>query len=394
MLNTTYDAALSLLPSYAVPFFSLSYPLPPPEKPDSFPNASYYGLGPLDLCLFVTWIAVLGVVREFTRIVVFEPIGRWYLTRKDAEADRRRAALKQPSGVPAEKKPANGNTTAHATAQPKKLSKREQLRERCVQRFGEQGYQLAYFVIYWSYGVYLHVNFPHSPWRLDHLWIGYPHFPLAAPAKFYYLSQCAFWTHSVLVLNAEAHRADHWQMMSHHFVTISLLAASYLGNNTRVGCLILVLTDLCDIFLPLAKMTRYLGFATLCDIMFGVFMVSWIITRQILFGFVLVSTYGAPKHAPFKWDPATGYYFTRNIHAGFMVFLGMLMVMLCIWSSMMFRVAFKVIRGQTAEDSRSDDELELASDDADDDDFTTKTKDTVNAASVLEPVSPVKTKTK
>lgn len=84
------------------------------------------------------------------------------------------------------------------------------------------------------------------------LWRDYPHIPLAAPVKFYYLTQTAFYIHQVLVLNAEARRKDHAQMMTHHFITVFLMGLSYFYNVTRAGCLIMVLMDWCDIFLPVS----------------------------------------------------------------------------------------------------------------------------------------------
>jgi hypothetical protein len=84
----------------------------------------------------------------------------------------------------------------------------------------------------------------------DGLWLGYPHIPLPGPVKFYYLSQTAFYAHGMLVLNAEAHRKDHVQMMTHHVVTVVLMVCSYAYNFTRVGCVIMVLMDWCDIWLP------------------------------------------------------------------------------------------------------------------------------------------------
>ena len=62
--------------------------------------------------------------------------------------------------------------------------------------------------------------------------------------------QISLYLHLVLLLNAEAPRNDHWQMMTHHVVTIILIVASYSYNCTRCGCLIMVLMDWCDIFLP------------------------------------------------------------------------------------------------------------------------------------------------
>lgn len=97
---------------------------------------------------------------------------------------------------------------------------------------------------------YIHLNLPTQIFNPTDLWQNYPHIPLAAPLKLYYLTQTAFYIHQVLILNAEARRKDHIQMITHHVITIFLMATSYFSNFTRVGCLIMVLMDWCDIFLP------------------------------------------------------------------------------------------------------------------------------------------------
>ena len=83
--------------------------------------------------------------------------------------------------------------------------------------------------------------------------MGYPHIPLAGPLKFYYLMETAFYTHQMLVINAEARRKDHWQMMTHHVITVSLMLLSYSYNYTRVGCLVMFIMDWCDIWLPVSS---------------------------------------------------------------------------------------------------------------------------------------------
>jgi len=62
--------------------------------------------------------------------------------------------------------------------------------------------------------------------------------------------QMAFYIHAMLVLNAEARRKDHWQMMMHHVITIALVVLSYTYNYTRVGCFVMIIMDWCDILLP------------------------------------------------------------------------------------------------------------------------------------------------
>ena len=68
--------------------------------------------------------------------------------------------------------------------------------------------------------------------------------------KAYMLAQLAFWVQQIIVINIEERRKDHWQMFSHHIITISLIYASYRYGHTRVGNLILVLMDVVDLFLP------------------------------------------------------------------------------------------------------------------------------------------------
>lgn len=67
------------------------------------------------------------------------------------------------------------------------------------------------------------------------------------------LLQWAFWIQQVLVIHIEDRRKDHWQMLSHHFITIALIAASYAYHQTRVGNLILVLMDVVDLVFPVSQ---------------------------------------------------------------------------------------------------------------------------------------------
>ena len=152
--------------------------------------------------------------------------------------------------------------------------------------------------------------------------------------------QISLYVHAVLLLNAEAARKDHWQMMTHHVVTIFLIVASYYYGFTRVGCLIMVIMDWCDIFLPvthlyneypnrmltlhpkLAKMLRYLSYQIACDVTFVWWMLSWFVTRHVLFCKVIASTYlDIPRQLEFGWWPERGYWLTKEVHTTFVILL-------------------------------------------------------------------------
>jgi len=356
---------LNRLPSFLVPFVTLSYSVDPPINPDSFPDSSYYDIGYRDVCLIVTLIAIMATLRDAARVFMLEPFANWKLTRDW----RRRKALKSGSSTPDSKQcsnntvGANGKTNGCVTInggteklfadRPPENSREARRIRHAISRFGEQGWQAIYYMIQWSLGMYIHYHLPSG------LWVGYPHVPLAGIVKLYYLMQISLYVHAVLLLNAEAPRKDHWQMMAHHVVTIFLIVASYYYGFTRVGCLIMVIMDWCDIFFPLAKMLRYLSYQIACDVIFVWWMLSWFVTRHVLFCKVIVTTYrDLPVQLEFGWFPERGYWLTKEVHAVFVILLVTLEIIQSIWSYLILGVAYRVLKGEGGEDPRSDDEGE------------------------------------
>ena len=256
--------ALEWLPSFLVPFFTLSYPVSAPTAPDSFHDSTYYRTGLLDVCIVITFIAVMAVLRDATRLGLMVPFARWKLSRdlgllKDSKFNGKPTATANGNGHAGH---GNGSST-HTLKEARKMHRK-------VIRFAEQGWSVICYTITWTFGLvclfpfliakknhahspqYIHRNLPTEIFAPSALWLNYPHIPLAAPVKFYYLLQVASYLHQVLILNAEARRKDHIQMMTHHVITIALIGASYYTNFIRVGCLTLVLMDWCDILLPVS----------------------------------------------------------------------------------------------------------------------------------------------
>jgi len=339
------------LPSFLVPFVTFSYPVTTPAAPDSFYDSAYYRTGPLDVCFVITCLAVMAVLRDATRLGVMEPFARWKLARdlKYSKVNGRALDLANGNGY------SNGNAlypNGGRTTTPRESRKMH----RKVLRFAEQGWSVIYYTLTWCYGLYIHVNLPTKLSDPTDLWRDYPHIPLAGPVKFYYLIQAAFYLHQVLILNAEARRKDHFQMMTHHVITIALIGASYYTNFTRVGCLVLVLMDWCDIWLPLAKMLRYIDLSTMCDIAFVWFLVSWFVTRHVLFIFVVIrSAWTDPKRLlTFDWAPERDFYLTSSARYIFISMLCALEVIQIVWFWTICCVAWRLVRGGNAADDRSD----------------------------------------
>ncbi|KAK9370946.1 TLC domain-containing protein [Lipomyces kononenkoae] len=262
-------------------------------------------------------------------------------------------------------------------------------RKKALTRFAEQAWSYCYYSVFGSLGTYLMYKSPY--WlNTDELWVGWPHRELKGMFKWYYLVQLAFWLQQIFVLNIEQRRKDYRQMFTHHIVTCSLLIMSYNYCFTRMGNVVLCLMDVVDMVFSAAKMLKYLGHQTLCDVMFGVFIVTWVISRHVLYAILVWSAmFDAYKLIGYKcfFEPlddvisvgdalSSGSHnktrtslgeeqcFTEVMHFAFITLLWILQGLTLVWFYMIVKVAVRVLSGGGADDSRSDEE------DDDDDEAT------------------------
>ena len=130
--------SLDTVPSFLVPFTTLSYPVPTPARTDSFHKSVYYDIGYRDACLMVTMIAVMAIIRDASRLLVFEPFAAWKLTRDWRSSKAHHHGTSTP---PSEKRlevPENSP-----------IARRIQHN---VTRFAEQGYLFLYYILQISFG--------------------------------------------------------------------------------------------------------------------------------------------------------------------------------------------------------------------------------------------------
>ncbi|KAK5170283.1 Sphingosine N-acyltransferase lag1 [Saxophila tyrrhenica] len=280
-------------------------------------------------------------------------------------------------------------------------------------RFAEQSFLLLYYIIFWNWGLYLFISDTPSlsasataPTSsafsnlLISLWTGFPRLLVHSSMKLYYLSQLAFWIKEILVVHLEEKRKDHYQMLTHHLVTVALMATSYGYRQWRVGNAVLVAMDIVEIIFPTAKILKYLGLQAACDFAFGMFVFLWLIARHGCYLTICWSIYahvnevvmpygtyslnetvidhssGTPIVSGARLGPDGGEDAWRHIFQPFVdtgaetvsfnakirwSFLGLLLGLQCItllWFFMICRVVLKVLRGEGADDTRSDDEGE------------------------------------
>lgn len=231
---------------------------------------------------------------------------------------------------------------------------------KAITRFAEQGWSNFYYTCLFALGVYLYVGLPYWVMKLDHLYIGWPHHQLAPLFKKYYLILIAFWIQQMIVIQLEERRKDHWQMFSHHVITFLLVVGLYYYYFGRVGHAIMMIMDLVDILLITAKMLKYLGFLRLCDLMFMLFLVAWIVLRHGLYNVIFYHAYlnAGPKMAEMEcWRNTYEHRcWSKNIIRTFLGLLGGLQVITIVWMYLICKVAYKVVRGKGADDVRSDED--------------------------------------
>ncbi|KAN0059965.1 Sphingosine N-acyltransferase lag1 [Thecaphora frezii] len=295
-----------------------------------------YGRGAKDVFVVITMVLIFTALRAILMKYLLLPMGeRCVPPIKAAEHEKKSAAS--------------------ARSEARDVIRARKTREKEVLRFAEQGFNLIYYVCSWSMGLYIASRESYWPMKTSEYWTDFPAPYLSGLNKIYYLAEGAFYVQQLFVLNVEARRSDHWQMFSHHVITIALIAGSYAQSLHRVGNAILILMDPSDIFLALAKMLKYSGLQTVCDAAFGVFMLSWLVTRHVLYVVVLRSC--MVEVSPELVLERTGEWLLgHGMYYGLVSLLWGLQVILMMWFAMILRVLYRVLTKAGAVDSRSDDE--------------------------------------
>lgn len=146
-------------------------------------------------------------------------------------------------------------------------------------------------------------------------------------------------------------RKDFWQMFVHHVLTLTLIALSWICNLHRIGSLVLLVHDCADIFLEAAKSLKYANLQKACDIIFGIFTVTWVITRLMLYPRII---YSSSVEAPQILPMYPVYYIFNSL-------LMALLVLHLIWSYMILQIVIQTIRvGQMDGDVRSSSDSDIS----------------------------------
>lgn len=74
--------------------------------------------------------------------------------------------------------------------------------------------------------------------------------------KWYLLMQLSFWIQQIFIVNIEERRKDHYQMLTHHLITSTLLGSAYIYRFYNVSNVVLCLMDIVDFLLPVSSYSR------------------------------------------------------------------------------------------------------------------------------------------
>jgi len=100
-----------------------------------------------------------------------------------------------------------------------------------------------------------------------------------------------------------------------------------------------------------------MGLQGTCDVFFGLFMAAWVATRHVFYNMMVWSCIRYARSLEFSTKPVQGNWAMGRAATWSLVgLLAILQCILFVWLTMIFKVAWKVISGQSAEDSRSDEE--------------------------------------
>jgi ceramide synthetase len=182
------------------------------------------------------------------------------------------------------------------------------------------------------------------------------HFPHgSSQLRLFYAWQMGHYVYGLVdQLVWESRRKDHAAMVVHHGATLALLSVSFAFNFLRVGALIEVLHDACDVWMEAAKLNVYLQWSNGATVLFVVFMAAWVLLRMAYFPLVIIRSTCLEAAAAIM--PAFGPTpLTLAVWGSINALLLVLLALHCYWFYFIVLIAVRTAKGDPA-DVRSDDE--------------------------------------
>lgn len=150
--------------------------------------------------------------------------------------------------------------------------------------------------------------------------------------RVFYIFELWYYILGVFFLLTEEKLKDFNVMLTHHLVTASLIAGSFMYNLFRYGIVIMAIHDISDPFLEFSKLNVYLENIHITNILFVIFSILFFTMRMIIYpGLIL---------APITYY---SYIYGSKILLFFSSFLYILFGLHIIWSFIIGKMAYKLL---------------------------------------------------
>eukprot|EP00744_Colponema_vietnamica_P003384 GILI01005193.1.p1 GENE.GILI01005193.1~~GILI01005193.1.p1 ORF type:complete len:335 (-),score=50.91 GILI01005193.1:217-1167(-) len=223
---------------------------------------------------------------------------------------------------------------------------------KAVPKFGYQGWLLLFYTTSTIYGyLILHdkswVSFPlgeNEKREMTGNFRSTPHTEIV----WYYCYQIGFFLAELHAICTEPKRSDFLEYLLHHIVTLYLLIFSFAAYEHRIGSYVLLIHDVVDIFLCLAKMANYMKVRDLIMVpTFVTFVVSYTFFRM----------YCLPVASMTLFQESFIYH--GNVASTCLGYvLGFALQALHVfWYGLILRVLYRAVATGKKEDVRSDDDV-------------------------------------
>ncbi|KAJ3338913.1 Ceramide synthase 6 [Gonapodya sp. JEL0774] len=122
-------------------------------------------------------------------------------------------------------------------------------------------------------------------WKTDQWFGAWPAeiFPMGTSLSAYYTCIAAHYLYSTYSHFTEPKLKDFWEMFVHHLVTLFLIGGSWAYGFHRIGSFVMILHDISDPFMELAKAANYMGAQLAANVLFVCFAVTFIVSRMYVY---------------------------------------------------------------------------------------------------------------
>lgn len=124
-------------------------------------------------------------------------------------------------------------------------------------KFNTSAWKFVSYAFFVGYGIYALRHEQSWLWDPSNYHQCFPDNQIPVLLRLYYNMATAYYMYTSVSIFFEPKMKDRNEMLLHHFVTLSLLISSYIGNVTKYGLAILILHDIADPLMEVAKMCFY-----------------------------------------------------------------------------------------------------------------------------------------